>query len=64
MMARGLSRLMGVMMADLSSAGIPYDLVITGAIVGIFVTLLAALIPALNAGRISPLEALLSRAFA
>lgn len=63
LMAGGLTRLMAVMLGqDLTQIEIPMSVVITGAIVGLIVTIIAAAIPALQAGRISPLEALRVRA--
>lgn len=59
LMARGLARLMEVMLAqDLTNIQVPQQIMITSAMVGLSVTLLAASIPAYGAGRISPLEAL------
>lgn len=59
LLARGLTALMGVMLArDLGVPQLPPDLLATGVGLGMVVTLLAATIPALQAGRISPLEAL------
>lgn len=61
-MAQGLSQLMGSLLAqDMTRAQIPLDVVLTGALIGILVTLFSALVPALHAGRISPMEALLVR---
>lgn len=62
LMARGLSALMGVMLAqEMSGSQVPPGVVATGSVVGILVTVLAALVPAIQAGRISPMEALLVR---
>ena len=62
LMASGLSRIMGALLAqDVAGIQVPSGLAITAMLVGIFVALLAALIPALNAGRVSPIEALLVR---
>jgi putative ABC transport system permease protein len=63
LMARGLTRLMEVMLAqDMTNVNIPRDIVATGAVVGIVVAILAAALPAFQAGRISPLEAMRVRA--
>jgi putative ABC transport system permease protein len=62
-MARGLTRLMEILLGqDLTSVQVPQGIVITGAMVGVVVAILAALVPSLQAGRISPLEALRVRA--
>jgi putative ABC transport system permease protein len=58
-LAGGLSRMMsGLVGATLGEMAIPTDVLGTGIAVGVVVTLLAALMPALQAGRVSPLEAL------
>ena len=58
-MARGLSRLMELLINQpLSGIQVPEDAIVTGVTIGIFAAILAAAIPALQAGRISPLEAL------
>jgi len=58
-LSRSLTGLMGMMLnQDMAGISIPIPLLITGLIVGIVVTMLAAVIPALQAGKISPLEAL------
>jgi putative ABC transport system permease protein len=63
LMARGLTRLMEVLLAqDLTAIQVPMDIVVTGVLVGVVTTLLAAALPAFQAGRISPLEALRARA--
>lgn len=50
---------MGVLLArDLGTPTLPADLLVTGVVLGLLVTLLAAMVPAVQAGRISPLEAL------
>jgi putative ABC transport system permease protein len=59
MMARGLTRLMEIMLAqDMNRVDIPQDMVILGATIGVVVAVIAAVIPAYSAGRVSPLEAL------
>lgn len=63
LMARGLTRVMEVILGlELTNIAVPMDVVITSAVVGLVVSLLAAAIPAWQAGRISPLEALRIRA--
>lgn len=58
-MARGLTRLMEVMLAqDMTQVAVPQDVVILGATMGLIVAVIAAVIPAYSAGRVSPLEAL------
>jgi len=58
-MARGLTRLMEILLGqDLTNIQVPQSIVITGAMVGVVVAILAALLPSMQAGRISPLEAL------
>jgi putative ABC transport system permease protein len=55
----GLARLMAVFIGqNLSITRIPLDVLVTSIAVGILATLLAATLPAIQAGRISPLEAL------
>jgi putative ABC transport system permease protein len=62
-MARGLTRMMEVLLAqDLTAIKVPTDIIVTGMLVGVVTTLLAAALPAFQAGRISPLEALRARA--
>ena len=57
-LAIGLSKMMGVVLAlDLSQMSLSQSLILTSAGVGIVIAILAALIPAIQAGRISPLEA-------
>ena len=59
LLARGLTQVMALMLnQDLSRVDVHSDLVAFGAGVGIVVALIAAVIPAIQAGRISPLEAL------
>jgi putative ABC transport system permease protein len=59
LLSRGLTGLMETLLGqDLANVEIPQNVVLTGLFVGIVVAILAALIPAVQAGRISPLEAL------
>jgi putative ABC transport system permease protein len=59
LMARGLTRLMEILIdQSLSGVQVPRDSILTGILIGIFAAIIAAAIPALQAGRISPLEAL------
>ena len=59
LMARGLTRLMEIMLGQsLANIQLPQDIVLTSAVVGMVVAVLAALFPSIQAGRISPLEAL------
>jgi putative ABC transport system permease protein len=63
LMARGLSRLMAIMLAqDIAVDQVPGGLVVMAVSVGVMVAVAAALLPALRAGRVSPLEALRARA--
>lgn len=63
LLARGLSELMGGLISqDMSQVGIPQAMLIAGLLVGVVVALLSALVPAFQAGRISPMEALHIRA--
>ena len=58
-MARGLTQLMEVLLGqEMTIVEVPQSIMITALSVGIVVTTLAAMIPAFQAGRISPLEAL------
>ena len=58
-LARGLTALMEALLSqDLRTVEIPLSAIIPSSLIGIFVTLLAAFIPAWQAGRITPLEAL------
>jgi putative ABC transport system permease protein len=58
-LAQGLIRLMELLVGqEVTPAGVPLDGLATSILVGLGVTLAAALIPAWQAGRISPLEAL------
>jgi len=62
LLARGLIRLLGnLVTAEQSAAGLPWQGVVQSVIVGIGVTLAASLIPAVQAARVSPLEALSAR---
>ena len=59
LLARGLTNLMGVILnQDLTFVDVPVDDMIVSWAIGVFVTFLAAGIPAWQAGRISPMEAL------
>ncbi len=65
LLARGLSRLMEVLLRlDLAAISVPNDLLALSAVIGVVVTLLSAAIPAVQAGRVSPLEALRVRGIA
>lgn len=58
-LARGLSALMGVILnQSLQAIQFPLSSIVTSFVIGVVVTLLAAGIPAWQAGRISPMEAL------
>lgn len=62
LLSLGLTRLMAILLdQDLSSVALPLDLVLRSGLIGLFVAVVAALIPAWNASRISPLEALRTR---
>jgi putative ABC transport system permease protein len=64
-MARGLSQLMAVMLAqETTEPQVPDGLVGVALSVGVMVAVAAAVIPALRAGRVSPLEALRVRSLA
>jgi putative ABC transport system permease protein len=59
LLSRGLASLMEIFLGyELRLSDLPPDLLITSVLVGVVTTLLAALLPAWQAGRISPLEAL------
>jgi putative ABC transport system permease protein len=59
LLSQGLSGLMSIMLAlDVTELSLPREVIALGAGIGFFVALVAAVIPALQAGRISPLEAL------
>ena len=61
-LAAGLTRMMAVILnQELGGVVIPLDSLFTSLAVGVLTTLLAAAIPALQAGRVSPIEALRSR---
>lgn len=65
LMARGLSQLMAVIMAqEIPQAQAPQDLMVIAFTIGVLVAVAAALLPALRAGRVSPLEALRVRVLA
>jgi putative ABC transport system permease protein len=62
LLARGLTRLMALLLdQDLSALSLPVGLIIQSGAIGFFVAVIAALIPAWQASRISPLEALRTR---
>ncbi len=46
---------------DLTQVAVPQNVIITGVVVGIVVAIVSAVFPAIQAGRISPLEALRAR---
>jgi len=58
--ARGLTRLMGPLLgADITSdLVIPINVLILSMSIGVFVTIVSALIPSIQAGRVSPISAL------
>ncbi len=59
LLARGLTNLMGIIInQELSFVEVPVDDMVFSWVVGVFVTFLAAGIPAWQAGRVSPMEAL------
>ncbi|MFN2197869.1 MAG: ABC transporter permease [Anaerolineales bacterium] len=63
LLASGLSQMMGVLLGqNVSVANVPTAILAAGIVVGIGVTLVAAFLPAVQAARISPLEALRVRA--
>jgi putative ABC transport system permease protein len=63
LLAQGLANLTSrILNQDLGRIEIPPNVIVTSAVVGVVVTFLAAGIPALQAGRISPMEALRIRA--
>lgn len=63
LMAQGLTALMAVLLAqELGAPGIPQDTLLVSIALGLTVTVVSAAIPAWQAGRISPLEALRIRA--
>lgn len=63
LMSRGLIQIMSVMLdVPLDAGGIQLDVVISSMVIGMLLTLLSAVLPAVQAGRISPLEALRMRA--
>lgn len=62
-LAQGLAELMGIILnQDLGRIDVPPTDMVTSALVGLVVTFLAAGIPAIQAGRVSPMEALRIRA--
>ncbi|MCU0520855.1 MAG: ABC transporter permease [Anaerolineae bacterium] len=59
LLARGLTSAMALMInQDLSRVEVQADIVVFGSAIGILVAVIAAVVPAVQAGRISPLEAL------
>ncbi|MCB8988913.1 MAG: ABC transporter permease [Ardenticatenaceae bacterium] len=59
LLARGLATILEFVLGQqLDLIQLPLDLIITSAVVGILVTVVAAAVPAWQAGKISPLEAL------
>jgi len=63
LIARGLTRLMEILLEqDLTTLEIPQEIVISSTFIGIAVAIISSIIPAFQAGRISPLEALRIRA--
>jgi putative ABC transport system permease protein len=63
LLSRGLTRLMEVLLGqDLTRVAVPQGVIVTGVMVGIVVAIVASVFPAIQAGRISPLEALRARA--
>ncbi|MFO7623845.1 MAG: FtsX-like permease family protein [Anaerolineales bacterium] len=62
-MARGLTQVMQVLLnQDLAQAGVPEEVAAAGFLIGVLVAVVAAVVPAFQAGKISPLEALRVRA--
>ena len=62
LLARGLISVMEILMAqEVPAVTVPRQGLLTGVAVGVIVTILAAIIPASQAGRVSPLEALRAR---
>lgn len=62
LLARGLTRLMALLLdQDLSALSLPFGLILQSGVIGLFVAVIAAFIPAWQASRISPLEALRTR---
>ena len=58
LISQGLSNVMSLMMGQsITSAGIPQETVVIAFFVGFFTSIFAALLPAFQAGRTSPLEA-------
>ena len=58
-MARGLSRLMELLIGQsLSGIQVPQEAIFSGILIGVIAAMIAAAIPSIQAGRISPLEAL------
>ena len=62
LMTKGLVQVMSVVLAQPLDAGaIPTHVILSSVLIGLVVTVLAAVLPALQAGRVSPLEALRTR---
>lgn len=62
-MSQGLTKMMEAFLNQpLGAIEIPLDVLVTGLVVGVIVTVAASFLPAWQAGKISPLEALRSRA--
>jgi putative ABC transport system permease protein len=62
-MARGLTQVMQVLInQDLSQIQVPQGVAVVGFVVGVLVAVAAAVVPAIQAGKISPMEALRVRA--
>ncbi len=62
LLASGLTRLMALLLdQDLSALSLPVGLIIQSGLIGFVVAIVASLIPAWQASRISPLEALRTR---
>ena len=63
LIAQGLTRLMELLLEqELTTLEIPQDVVISSVLIGVAVALISSTLPAFQAGRISPLEALRIRA--
>jgi len=62
-LAQGLAGIMEVLMQqDIQGIGLDSGILVVSVLVGVLVTLAASLLPSMQAGRISPLEALRARA--
>jgi putative ABC transport system permease protein len=61
-LARGLTLLMEILLGQsLANIDVPQNIVVTAMLIGVIVATLAAILPAVQAGRVSPLEALRAR---